>query len=264
MHLAAASGTRPKRGPSTAPPMGFGPLQRMLTRGSGAQSVRVCLTRTANAFRFSQPLGASPPRASRPYFIPAPLMGFALQSFAPPAQPYAVSGASSPPDVRNARCDLTTEPGSRCRHPKMLASAKPENVRPVRHTPSSGCCSTRESATRRGWFRPTPARSSPGPSPLQGVLPQLDGRGLHRASPHAVRCPGASGRYTSTPGSCSSRGWLVSLETADPPGVPRLLILHNPFEVAAVRESPPQGPGCVTVPCNPSLNRRASSAGAKL
>jgi hypothetical protein len=195
--------------------------------GKRLSSVRACLARTTNAFRFSQPRGALPPRASRPYFIPAPLMGFALQSFAPPAQPYAVSGALSPHDVGNARCDLTTGPGSRCRHPKMLASAKPESVRPVRHSPSSGSCSTRESATRRGLFRPTPARSSPGPSPLQGVLPQLDGRGLHRASPHAVRCPGASGRCTSTPGSCSSRGWLVSLETADPPGVPRLLVLHN-------------------------------------
>lgn len=36
-----------------------------------------------------------PPRACRPYFMPDPLLGFSLQSFHPPAQPYAVSSATT-------------------------------------------------------------------------------------------------------------------------------------------------------------------------
>jgi hypothetical protein len=159
--------------------------------------------------------------------MPAPLMGFALQSFAPPAQPCTVSGASSPPDVRSARCDLTTDQAADTGIRRHQPAPSRHSVRPVRQSPPSGCCSTRESVTRRRRFRPSPARSSPGPFSLQGAPPRLDGRGLRRASPHAVRCPGASDRYTATPGSCSNRGWLVSLETADPPGIPRLVILHN-------------------------------------
>jgi hypothetical protein len=34
-----------------------------------------------------------PPRACRPCFVPDPLLGFTLQSLAPPVQPHAVSGA---------------------------------------------------------------------------------------------------------------------------------------------------------------------------
>jgi hypothetical protein len=49
---------------------------------------------TACACRFSQPLDAlNPPRACRPCFMPDPLLGFALQSIAPPVRPYAVADA---------------------------------------------------------------------------------------------------------------------------------------------------------------------------
>jgi hypothetical protein len=44
---------------------------------------------------FSTSWRLDPPRACWPCFMPDPLMGFALQSFAPPAQPYAVSGAAA-------------------------------------------------------------------------------------------------------------------------------------------------------------------------
>jgi len=43
---------------------------------------------------FSTSWRLDPPRACRPCFMPDPLMGFALQSFPPPAQPYAVTGAA--------------------------------------------------------------------------------------------------------------------------------------------------------------------------
>jgi len=69
------------------------PLQRIPAPGSGmvAWAYRA---RTACAFRFSQPRGAFfRPSACRPYFMPDPLMGFALQSISPHAQVNAVSDA---------------------------------------------------------------------------------------------------------------------------------------------------------------------------
>jgi len=75
---------------------------------------RACLTRTPSACRFSQPPGAPlPPRDCWPCFMPDPLMGFALQSIAPPAQPYAVPDASDPHDVCNAKPSSASLRGSR-------------------------------------------------------------------------------------------------------------------------------------------------------
>jgi hypothetical protein len=165
------------------------PLQRILTRDSGLCG-RDCLNPTANAFRFSQPPGASPPRASQPYFMPAPLLGFALQSFVPPVQPFAVSSAV--PLLTSHRLAATSQ-AARQQMPEPEGTGQRQAVmRPAKPTPPSGSCSARESATRRRWFRPATARCSPGPSPLQGLLPRVDEHGLHRASPHAVCRPGAS------------------------------------------------------------------------
>jgi hypothetical protein len=121
---------------------------------------------TTCAFGFSRPLDAF----IRPE--PAGLVscqirswGFTLQSFAPPAQPFAVSGASAlmsletpfsptrPPDIRTQACF----PRARVR-------------RSERPSPP-GLCSTRESATPLRLFRPARARSSPGLGALQGSPP---------------------------------------------------------------------------------------------
>jgi hypothetical protein len=48
---------------------------------------------------------------------------------------------------------------------------------------------------------------------------------LRRSSPHAVTLSDASGRTGSTSGSLTQRVWLVSLETADPPGVCGLVVV---------------------------------------
>jgi hypothetical protein len=102
-----------------------------------------------------------------------PPMGFALQSFAPPVQPYAVSDAvallslerlSKPPSETGRRCFAE-------------APRRPSGPfqRPSRRPSPSGLCSTRESATCCRRFRPTTARSSPGFRPLQGALPRHKG-----------------------------------------------------------------------------------------
>jgi hypothetical protein len=103
-----------------APPVRSPPLQRIPAQGSGL-STGIPQPATC-AYRFSQPLDA--------FVRPEPgslvsccirSWGCTLQSFAPLAQPYAVSDA----------CTL------------------------MAFEPPSGSCSARESATRRRRFRPT-------------------------------------------------------------------------------------------------------------
>jgi hypothetical protein len=111
-----------------------------------------------------------PLRACWPCFMPDPLMGFTLQSFPPPVQPYAVSDACSPHDVEFARKVPRLERSTVA--PKRASTTETAVARPAKHSPSTGCCSTRKSATDQRWFRPPRARSSPGSFPLQGVPPR--------------------------------------------------------------------------------------------
>jgi hypothetical protein len=72
------------------------------------------------------------------------------------------------------------------------------------------------------------ARSSHGLSALQGVPPHCGWHGSHRNLPlMGFLSPGASDRRTDPPGCCPQRGWLVSLETADPPGLRSLSTFTN-------------------------------------
>jgi hypothetical protein len=135
---------------------------------------------TACTYRFSQPPGAS----IRPE--PAGLVscrirswGCALQSLAPPVQPYAVSGAfalmsfrrtRAPSHARRKRPKPTTarsttwylqpKPSNTDRSRRQLTEATcnlaVSETGPRAPSPS-GLCSTRESATRHRLFRPTPS-----------------------------------------------------------------------------------------------------------
>jgi hypothetical protein len=117
--------------------------------------------------------------------MPDPLMGFALQSFTPPVQPFAVSGAVAL--LMLERLPFHPRPGSLSREPKFRAKTTAPHVGGPSERPSpSGLCSTRESATSRRRVRPARARGSPGIPPLQGVPPRRAGNGLHRASPHEI------------------------------------------------------------------------------
>jgi hypothetical protein len=135
--------------------------------------------RSACTFRFSQPHGAS----IRP--VPGGLVschirswGCTLQSFAPPVQPYAVSGAhpallsfkrplTMPRAHRKRPKPTTIRSAAQLRRPKSTNTglhrrqlAETTCFRTVSETgpraPSpSGLCSTRKSATRHWLFRPT-------------------------------------------------------------------------------------------------------------
>lgn len=160
------------------------------SRGAAACVAGIASTRPPTPSGYLNLLTLHRPSASRPCFMPAPLMGFALQSFVPPVQPFAVSSAV--PLLTFLRLASTSQ-ATRQQMPEPGGSSQRQAVvRPAKPTPPSGSCSARESATRRRWFRPATARCSPGPSPLQGPPPRVDEHDLRRASPHAVCSPGAS------------------------------------------------------------------------
>jgi hypothetical protein len=170
---------------------------------------------TACASRFSQPPGAF----IRPE--PAGLVscrirswGSALQSFLPLAQPYAVSSA----------------------------------VTLLTFQPSSGSCSTRESASRLSGLGRSRARSSPGPFSLQGLHSPCDASAF-AAAPLLWFAPSdASGQTGSTSGCLSQRAWLVSLETANPPGLCDLLVRHACSSITGSWSRLLRRPGYVTAP----------------
>jgi hypothetical protein len=130
---------------------------------------------TASASRFSQPLDAS----TAPY-LPALFHAGSAHGVRPSEL------CSSRAAVRRLRrpCllavwplrELSSEARLPSQAPRICASCR-TNAAASRWTESSTSrlCSTRESATRRRLFRPAQARSSPGPSPLQGVHPHRDG-----------------------------------------------------------------------------------------
>jgi hypothetical protein len=80
--------------PAQHPFLGFRPLQRFPAQGSGTSRVEhPALNRPASPGFLNLMTLLCPPRTCRPYFVPDPLLGFDLQSLAPPVQPYAVPGA---------------------------------------------------------------------------------------------------------------------------------------------------------------------------
>jgi hypothetical protein len=108
-------------------------------------------------------------RACWPYFRPDPLLGFALQSFAPPTQPYAVSGASYPLDVGDTTLTPTSSQKGKPNREAHNAEARTEltafrvllRVR-VRHIEAAVYTATKRVALL-------------GLHPLQGSLPCQNG-----------------------------------------------------------------------------------------
>jgi hypothetical protein len=179
---------------------------------------------TACTSRFSQPPGA--------FIRPEPgglvscrirSWGCALQSFAPPVQPYAVSGAPPLLTFKRARPPLHQ---LRPRPPKRTAT-KPAYGTAPGTPPPSRVCSTRESATRRQRLNRRRARSSPGLCALQGSLPPWNGPAFTAPPLMGLARTDANGRLGYPPGSQFQRDWLVSLETADPPGLRRLVTITS-------------------------------------
>jgi hypothetical protein len=124
----AAGSRRNRRSPMTA----SHEVRALLTfspHRAAACVDRGCLSRPACASRFSQPPGAfNPPCACRPCFMPDPPSGFTLQSLAPPAQPYAVSGAAPLLTFLTSTGEPTTAPGCSRNRAKGLAKREPRGA----------------------------------------------------------------------------------------------------------------------------------------
>jgi hypothetical protein len=130
---------------------------------------------TACASRFSQPPGAFiRPEPAGPISYRIRSWGFALQSFVPLVQPYAVSDA---PTLLTLLEGLMESLQPARPNPKIRTKPTTEKPRPT--TSPTGSCSARESATYQRWFRPKAARGSPGLSPSR-VFPLT---GMARLSP---------------------------------------------------------------------------------
>jgi hypothetical protein len=107
----------------------------------GSDLRRVCLTRLRGAFRLSQPPDASfPPRPCRSCFIPAALLGFALQRVSLPNRRRCLSTPPAPLDVVvDVRAWRSSEPAPFLRRRVFSIAA-----------PRSGVGSTRESVVGCG------------------------------------------------------------------------------------------------------------------
>jgi len=116
----------------------------------------------------------TPPEASRPCFVPVPLLGFTLQSFVPLGQAVSVSGTvpllslGLPGTVRSSELEMPRDLG-------FATTSGPARAGPTEHSPTSGVCSAPRVRYRGQRVRPPAARSSPGPSPLQGSISRRNG-----------------------------------------------------------------------------------------
>jgi hypothetical protein len=159
---------------------------------------------------FSTSRRLHPPCACRPCFMPDPLMGL------------------HPPEPFSSRAAVR-----RLRRPSPLAVATPPPAverRPPKRTPNPrplaepldfrGLLHARVRHTRAGGLDRHTARSSPGLSTLQGIPPRCGGTAFTAPPLMGLASTGRE-RPTSThpSGSRPQRDWLVSEETADPPGL---------------------------------------------
>jgi len=173
-------------------------------------------------------------------------MGFALQSFPPRAQPYAVSGVCTLLAV--GRQHWVPRPGLPRNAPEGSLDAGRTYARPAKQPPSSGCCSTRESAIRSSGLDGIERVALLGLLPSRALTPHRDGTaytappllrlarptqatfGLHFRVSLPARSVGLSRDYR------PSWGFL-------PPDSSRRC------ELDLARESPPRTSGYVTAPC---------------
>jgi hypothetical protein len=170
----------------------FAPTAHQVT---GSDRHRAYLARLCCVFRLSQPLDASfPPRPCRSCFVPAALLGFALQRV---SLPIAGTPLGTPcPSWRSAstvavaavparpvpRCHVASGPA-----PRSEVSAAREGVAGFERA-SRGLSSNRKSVLRSAAVTPHDGSlSSPGISRPPGVSPAPPGRDQCRVSPRALR-----------------------------------------------------------------------------
>jgi hypothetical protein len=182
---------------------------------------------TACVLRFSQPLDALIRQA------PTGLVscrirswGCALQSLAPLAQPYAVSGASCPLDVGAHPSNEpagTPAPNRRSGSVRWSTTSWPRGSVPA----CRALLRVRVRLARSCGLGGIVARSSPGLRTLQGSLPRCGAPAFTGAPLMGLLPWDANGPRPGPSGSRPQRDRLVSLETTDPPGLLRLLDITN-------------------------------------
>ena len=193
-----------------------------------------------------------PPRACWPYFVPDPLLGFALQSFSPPTQPCAVSDAVTLMMLEVSKTVPRSSFPSRI--PKQRARSTRSHMGKPPGAPHLQGISPRESPPHR-----TDGLGRSGHVALLGFIPSrvlsLSGTAaaFTTASPHEVTRSGAEATdralyRVSVPLRLAhlSRGCRPSwgFSPCDPPWR---------FGLTAARELPPQVPGYVTAPSSDRL-----------
>jgi hypothetical protein len=160
--------------------------------------------------------------------MPVPLLGFALQSFVPPAQPYAISSAAPlmPFGVR----------GSQVRSARLPLQAEKRGHHQAAHgNPGfKGLRRARVRYARKG-IGLHGARSSPG----LRLFRAFPFAALRRLPPTLPSCGYARGRTLTAmhplQGFAAPRSWLVSLETAGPPEVCHLATPHRDSRATPAR-----------------------------
>jgi hypothetical protein len=178
------------------PPMRLWPLQRIPAQSSGIECPGLPHL-NANASRFSQPLDA----LIRP--VPAGRIsdqirswGFPLQSFAPPAQPYAVPDAIA---LLTLDSPVRLSPPATISpwHRNTSTKRQPEQHESVRSDLASRALLRTRVRHPHRWVGPKRARSSLGVQPLQGVLPRWNGPAF--TTPPLMRLPLRRKRLRNSP-----------------------------------------------------------------
>jgi hypothetical protein len=155
--------------------------------------------------------------------------GCTLQSFAPPLQPHAVSGAVALLSFRRTRRPAPL-------HRRAIRRPPAVRVCPIAEAPgvSPGSAAAFRALLHigvhhfaTGGLGRRRARSSPGLLALQGVPPRRSGTAFTVPAPHGLGPTDANGRADCPSGFQLRRDGLVSLETADPHGLFRLVTITN-------------------------------------
>ena len=103
---------------------------------AGSDQHRACLARLCCVFRLSQPLDASfPPKPCWSCFIPAALLGFALQRVSLPNRRRRLSTSPAPPDVGvDVRTRRSSEPAPFPRRRAVSIAAPRSGIGPARES----------------------------------------------------------------------------------------------------------------------------------
>lgn len=179
--------------------MRFHPLQRLSARGSGITAgfprpddLRLQVFSTSWRFH--------PPRAPRPYFMPDPLLGFRPPELSSSAAGDRCLHRSIPSCRQPRRRDLTLLSVRRRAYLGNASVSGTARLKPDERAPTSGACSTGESASRTPAVKPDERAQLSWASTLQGIPPRRPGPAFAAPPLSQLAAPGPKARHCSAPG----------------------------------------------------------------